>query len=132
MTRNLSLVILAVGLSLAAVSVSAQPEQPEQPEAGGPFAVGGTSETAILVDTLTGRTWQLVNADGPEEPVWLPIRRIDNSEDAERWRAENAARQQGDRRARLRAMRERLGPNHPDVQRLEQALQIEPSAGDGT
>ena len=144
MTRNSSLVILAVGLSLAAVSVSAQPGR--QPEPAGPFTVGGTARTAVLVDTLTGRTWRLVGEGGSDEPVWLPIRRIDQQDEAERWKAEDAVRRQQYReqqaadyrermleeeRDRLRGLRKRLGPNHPHVQRLEQELQIEPSNDDG-
>ena len=53
----------------------------------GRYAVAASEECMILVDTTTGKTWLLCpSASGnPAEAAWLPIQRIDHTEEALRW-----------------------------------------------
>src|SRR5580692_3443717 len=65
--------------------------QAQQPGGKGPapggeqFLVSPTSESAVLLDTKSGKTWVLTRAiDG--ESVWLPAKRIDSPDEAQKWR----------------------------------------------
>jgi hypothetical protein len=65
------------------------PQAPQAPLlGGGPFAVSSVGQSAILVDTSSGKTWELTHSvDG--QAVWLPGKRIDSEKEAEEWRQHN-------------------------------------------
>src|SRR5262245_31311808 len=55
------------------------------------FLVSSAGETAVLLDTKSGKTWVLTRAvDG--ESVWLPAKRIDSPDEAKDWRLEQKHR----------------------------------------
>jgi hypothetical protein len=61
------------------------------PAAPGRFAVVRLDKGAVLVDTATGRTWDLERgADG--RAAWLPARWLVSEKDAEQWRQQEKAR----------------------------------------
>ena len=55
----------------------------------GRYTAVASEELIVLVDTTTGSTWVLCPpASGhPADAVWLPIRRIDDKDEASLWRA---------------------------------------------
>ena len=55
----------------------------------GRYAVAASEERMVLVDTTTGSTWVFCPAASgrPADAVWLPIRRIDDKDEASLWRA---------------------------------------------
>jgi hypothetical protein len=68
-----------------------QPPPPAGPAAPGRYAVVRLDKGALLVDTATGKTWDLERgADG--RAAWVPARRLDVKKDVERWRQEEKAR----------------------------------------
>jgi hypothetical protein len=84
----------------------------------GRYAVALSGERGLLVDTATGKTWDLArSADG--RAAWLPARRLDADKDVQQWfdqqRQQGAARlEQEHQKARYaaevaRAQRERVG-----------------------
>ncbi|HUT95179.1 MAG TPA: hypothetical protein VMY37_37345 [Thermoguttaceae bacterium] len=54
----------------------------------GRYAVEEADGCTLLVDTMTGKTWALCPATSgrPADAVWLPIRRIDDKDEASLWR----------------------------------------------
>jgi hypothetical protein len=60
------------------------------PAAAGRYAVAVSDQTSVLVDTVSGKTWVQVHADG--RAVWLPARRIDSDKEADAWRQEERDR----------------------------------------
>jgi hypothetical protein len=87
--------ILVLGLLALGGWAIAQQERPgAQPAApeGGPFVVSPAGQSAVLLDTRSGKTWVLTRSvEG--ESVWLPVKRIDSEEEARDW-------QQRDKRTR--------------------------------
>ncbi len=55
----------------------------------GRYAVAASEECMVLVDTTTGSTWMLCPAASGHaaDAVWLPIRRIDDKDEAALWKA---------------------------------------------
>jgi hypothetical protein len=123
MSRQSAFVVLASVASLAAAAVWAEPGQ----VAGtGPFAVSVSGPTAILLDTATGRTWRLSEAHESSEPAWVPVTRIDDEVEAEKWRAEARERVADERRAAmLKEVADKLAPTHPKVLELRRQLEVE-------
>lgn len=76
----------------AARPAGAKPAPPE----GGPFAVSPAGQSAVLLDTKSGKTWVLTrSAHG--ESVWLPASRIDSAQEARDWQGrEDKAKQHRD------------------------------------
>ncbi|HLW68875.1 MAG TPA: hypothetical protein VKS79_26425 [Gemmataceae bacterium] len=91
---------------------------------GGPFAVSQVAQSAILVDTSSGKTWELAHSvDG--QAVWLPGKRIDSEKEAEEWRQhEKKMRQQLDEENKLRERERRL------QEREEKLKQVRPAGAD--
>ena len=54
----------------------------------GRYAVEERDDCTLLVDTMTGKTWILCPAPSghPADAVWLPIRRIDDKDEASLWK----------------------------------------------
>ena len=54
----------------------------------GRYAVEEADDWTLLVDTMTGKTWALCPAASgrPADAVWLPIRRIDDKDEASLWK----------------------------------------------
>src|SRR5262245_17720698 len=51
---------------------------------GGPFVVSPAGQSAVLLDTKSGKTWVLTHSvEGVS--VWLPTRRIDSEQEAQEW-----------------------------------------------
>lgn len=91
MSRSFVIGIVVVGLLAAGGWVMAQQDGPgakgliKGPVPGpGQFAVSPAGQSAVLLDTKSGKTWLLTRSvDG--HSVWLPVRRIDSEQDAELW-----------------------------------------------
>lgn len=67
-----------------------QPKVPDKPAkpappADGKFTVSGSGEGAIMVESTTSKTWVLHRGPGGAF-TWLPIRRIDNEDEAAKLR----------------------------------------------
>jgi hypothetical protein len=88
MSRRHVIGILVLGLLALGGWAVAQQERPgakaPAPE-GGPFVVSPAGDTAVLLETKSGKTWVLrPSVEG--HSVWLPAKRIDSEEDGLRWR----------------------------------------------
>ena len=95
--------LLPVGLCIlivAAVWMLGRPGTASSAEPGaaasrpGRFAVASSGEATVLVDTAAGKTWLLVRPAGgkPLDAAWLPIRRIDDRDEAAKWMAVQEAK----------------------------------------
>jgi len=105
-----------------------QPHVPVQPPTpvtftGGPFAVSPVGQSAILVETSSGKTWEMTrSAEG--QVVWLPCKRIDSEKEAEEWRQiENRKRQQLEEERRIHERERRI------QEREDKLKQVQPAAG---
>jgi hypothetical protein len=103
----------------------ARPEQKKTEGRHGLFAVAASGETAVLLDTVSGKTWVLRQA-GNGGAVWLPVHRLDSEKDAREWlereRAQKAAQhdQERDLRTALEVRaRARAEQAHNEAQRLQ-------------
>jgi hypothetical protein len=88
MSHRYLIAILIAGLLAVGGWALAQQERPgakaPAPE-GGPYVVSPAGQSAVLLDTRSGKTWVLTHsAEG--QAVWLPARRIDSEEEARDWR----------------------------------------------
>jgi hypothetical protein len=80
-------VLIAASLALGGWALAQQGGQvPAQAERG-PFAVSPAGQSAVLLDTKSGKTWVL-NRSVEGESVWLPAKRIDSEIQAKEWRQE--------------------------------------------
>jgi hypothetical protein len=83
-------VLIAASLALGGWAL-AQQERPAAnvaaQAASGPFAVSPAGQSAVLLDTKSGKTWVL-NRSVEGESVWLPAKRIDSEIQAKEWRQE--------------------------------------------
>ena len=88
MYRRYVIGIVVVGLVALGSWALAQQERPggKGPAAeGGPFVVSPAGDTAVLLETKSGKTWVLRRSvEG--DAVWLPAKRIDSHEEGNRWR----------------------------------------------
>jgi hypothetical protein len=79
--------ILVVGLlTLGGWAIAQQDRPGAKPAApeGGQFVVSPAGQSAVLLDTKSGKTWVLTRSvEG--QSVWLPARRIDSEEEAREW-----------------------------------------------
>ena len=116
-------IVIAAGFAAAKPNIQSEIRDPDSD-----YNVSSVANSAVLVDTATSRTWLLKNSVDPNEnSVWIPITRLDDEKEVARWRAEEKERenQRADDtlahfRAKLSALREKLGPNHPEILRLEE------------
>jgi hypothetical protein len=95
MTRRYVLAALAAAALFVGGWAMAQqgPASPARPagDAPGRFAVTATPTGAVLVDTATGQTWVLrPGLEGPRgaglPPAWERAHKLDDPEQAERWK----------------------------------------------
>jgi hypothetical protein len=119
--------ILVVGLLAFGGWAVAQQDRPgpkaPAPE-GGPFVVSPAGQSAVLLDTKSGKTWVLTQSvEG--HSVWLPARRIDVEEEALRWQ-EREKKVKAIQAERNKAEKE-MGPTK-DNWRYEVATILEPAA----
>jgi hypothetical protein len=88
MSRHYVIGIVVVGLLALGGWALAQQERPgaKGPAAeGGPFVVSPAGDTAVLLETKSGKTWVLRRSvEG--DAVWLPAKRIDSHDEVIRWR----------------------------------------------
>ena len=81
-------VLIAASLALSGWALAQQQPPvakiPPQPDIGH-FAISPAGQSAVLLDTKTGKTWVLTRSvDG--ESVWLPAKRIDSDIEAHDYR----------------------------------------------
>jgi hypothetical protein len=124
MNRRNVIIALLVGLfALGGLALAQTRIQGPQPPllGGGPFAVSPVGQSAILVDSSSGKTWEMTrSAEG--QVVWLPCKRIDSEKEAEEWRqVENKKRQQLEEEMRTREHERRK------QEREEKLKQIQPA-----
>jgi len=88
MSRHFVIGIVVMGLCALGGWALAQQERPggKGPAAeGGPFVVSPAGDTAVLLETKSGKTWVLRRSvEG--DAAWLPAKRIDSHEEGNRWR----------------------------------------------
>lgn len=88
MSRHYVIGIVVVGLLALGGWALAQQERPggKGPAAeGGSFAVSPAGDTAVLLETKSGKTWVL-HRSVLGDSVWLPAKRIDSHEEVRQWR----------------------------------------------
>jgi hypothetical protein len=88
MSRHYVIGIVVVGLFALGGWALAQQERPgaKGPAAeGGPFVVSPAGDTAVLLETKSGKTWVL-HRSVQGDSVWLPAKRIDSHDEVLRWR----------------------------------------------
>jgi hypothetical protein len=106
MARNSLGLLFAVFLAGSCGWVAAQQGQPADPPADhavGRFVVTAVNETAVLVDSTSGKSWSLTeDVDGLA--VWLPFAaRFDDRDEAMKWKL----RDEHERQALQEAERQR-------------------------
>ena len=79
--------ILVAGLLAVGGWALAQQERPgakaPAPD-GGPYVVSPAGQSAVLLDTKSGKTWALTHSvEG--QSIWLPAKRIDSEDEARDW-----------------------------------------------
>jgi hypothetical protein len=79
--------ILVAGLLAVGGWALAQQERPSAkapaPERG-PYVVSPAGQSAVLLDTKSGKTWVLTQSM-ERQSIWLPARRIDSEDEARDW-----------------------------------------------
>jgi len=82
-----SLVMSAVACCAFAVAQQAAQPTPPPPAGGGAgFAVSPAGDSAVLLETRSGRTWLMVRSSDRLQPaVWLPIERLEQRQQAAEW-----------------------------------------------
>ena len=86
MSRKLaSIVTLAAVCAVGVRSVDAQRPQSNTRQQ---YSVVASEETFVLIDQRSGQTWLLAHSPAGGTPAWVPIRRIESPEEAEKWRDE--------------------------------------------
>jgi hypothetical protein len=91
MSKRTAAALLVVALVGLGGWVLAQPGAPGPQKAEaqpGRYAVSGSGDKAVLLDTATGKTWQLRDSADGRTPTWLPLSRIDDPKEAAKWWAE--------------------------------------------
>jgi hypothetical protein len=101
-----------------AVNVVKAPAAPRAPQGfPGRYAVALSGERGLLLDTATGKTWDLGrSADG--RAAWLPTRRLESEKDVQQWLDQQ--RQRGAARLELQRAKDRLAA---EVARAQQERQ---------
>jgi hypothetical protein len=95
--------------------------------------VAPNGPSAVLVDTATGKTWELVRG-GAGRSAWIPVRKFDSDQEARKWLGAEKKRAVGRERAKDSILRPEAGHEAPRrrdqlrehdeaVQALEQARQ---------
>jgi hypothetical protein len=89
MSRRLPLALLVAAAGLVGWAF-AQP-RPAPAERGetpaGRYAVSPVGRTAVMVETATGKTWLLHETVDSRRFAWLPVPRIDDPDEAQKWLA---------------------------------------------
>ena len=120
MTRRSVIIALVVGmLALGGWAWAQQKVTGPVPLFSGPFAVSQVGQSAILLDTSSGKTWELTHsADG--QAVWLPGKRIDSEKEAEEWRQhEKKVREQLDAEIKIRERERRLQEREQKLKQVQ-------------
>ena len=89
MSKRFLVGVSALVLLTAGSWVVAQPKPAGEPltiQPAARYAVTGMGDSAVLLDTATGKTWQLTKIGG--ESRWLPIERVDDKDEAAKLREE--------------------------------------------
>jgi hypothetical protein len=89
--------------------------------------VAASGETAVLLDTASGRTWVLRQA-GNGGAVWLPVHRLDSEKEARAWWEEERAQKaalQDQQRARRAALADRARTRAEEAEKEAQRLHMQ-------
>jgi hypothetical protein len=106
---------------------ASQPEQKKAEGRHGPFAIAASGETAVLLDTASGKTWVLRQA-GNGGVVWLPVRRLDSEQEVREWleaeRAKGTALRDQER-ARRAALEDRARARAEEAEKEANRLRMQ-------
>jgi hypothetical protein len=85
---------LAIALSLAgAAALALAQQQTKTGEQEGGYTVCSVDKGAVLLEIRSGKTWLLTNPSDKSQPsVWLPAKKIDRFDEAEKWRVADRER----------------------------------------
>jgi hypothetical protein len=83
-SRSVLGIVLAASFVIATWVLAQQ--QQSTPSVGqvGSFAVSGSSDPTVLVDTRSGKTWILIRGSEGQW-TWLPTKRIDSDKEVQDW-----------------------------------------------
>ncbi|MDX2035914.1 MAG: hypothetical protein SFX72_04625 [Isosphaeraceae bacterium] len=88
-TRLVTIAALMTTMAVAAAGWSlaqSGPAADARPERDGDrFAVVSMGESAVMVETRSGKTWVLFPSGDGRPGAWLPTTRIDDRSEAEQW-----------------------------------------------
>jgi hypothetical protein len=98
-----------------ALAEGGRPDEKKPAGEPGRFTVAPAGNSAVLLDTLTGRTWVLQPA-GEGNAVWIPTRRFDTAKEVFLWQEEEKARKSG---ARPNLPSPVVSPKVPHVEGLQ-------------
>jgi hypothetical protein len=82
MNKPLAAALLLALASPTGISGAAQGDKPKPADPRPRFEIIRVGETAILLDSQSGQTWQLQRPTGKKEPVWVPIRKAEGAGEA--------------------------------------------------
>jgi hypothetical protein len=109
--RNIAGILIVVLLALGGFAI-AQQERPIVPAGAleaGLFTVSAAGESAVLLETKSGKTWVLQRSvEG--ESAWLPAKRLDSDDDILNWRKREREIELIRAREARRALEESLKP----------------------
>ncbi|MGE0374342.1 MAG: hypothetical protein AB7I48_09855 [Planctomycetaceae bacterium] len=123
----LSAIIIAWSLSVQAGQDGADGANRTAPD-GVRYSVAISGERAILVDRVTGETWLLTESPTKNEPpAWLPLRRINDSDEARDWQRVDL-QVAGDEqlillKKRLQFMQSRFAPGAATIVDLQEQIE---------
>jgi hypothetical protein len=119
MSRRVLAVSLAAALAAGGWALAQQEplkESRDDRAASSRYAVVRVDKGALLVDTVTGKTWAwVVSSPGQRPGVWAPIRRLESDKEFQRWL--DREQQQG------RATADRERQRALEVEALRRALE---------
>ncbi len=88
MSQRLIVPLLAAGLVLLGGWLLAQPPRPARDQAevtSGNFTATAAGDSAVLLETRSGKAWVLRQSADGSRAVWLPTERIDRPDEAQQW-----------------------------------------------
>ena len=88
-----------------------------QPESG-LYTIAPVGQSAILLDTKSGKTWEMTRSAETGQMVWLPGKRIDTKEEVEVWRdREEMIKRKREMEQRIREEERRMQEQKNDIKK---------------